>query len=196
MSQLTSTAAITLVTGNAGKAREVESILGHPVERLDIDLPEIQALDVADVVEQKARAAFAVAGQPVMVEDTGLSLAALNGLPGALVRWFVTGVGPAGIAALIPPGADRTATARTAIAWCDGTDVHVFTGDVNGTILEAPRGTGGFGWDPIFLPDGATGTFAELDLAEKNRFSMRRIALDRFRAALLTSAADSQGTIE
>ncbi|HEV2529838.1 MAG TPA: non-canonical purine NTP pyrophosphatase [Thermomicrobiales bacterium] len=185
MSRLTTTTTLLLVTGNVGKAREFESILGHPVERLDIDLPEIQALNVADVVEHKARAAFAVAGRPVMVEDTGLSLAALNGLPGALIRWFVGGVGPAGICALIPPGADRSATARTAIGWCDGGDVRVFTGEIAGTILHAPRGTGGFGWDPAFLPDGASGTFAELELGEKNRFSMRRIALDQFRAALL-----------
>ena len=185
MTRLSTTTGLLLVTGNAGKAGEVERILGHPVERLDIDLPEIQAIDVADVVEQKARAAFAVAGRPVMVEDTGLSLVSLNGLPGALVRWFVAGIGPAGICTLIPPGADRSATARTAIAWCDGDNVRVFVGEVRGSITGAPRGSGGFGWDPVFVPDGAGGTFAELDTAEKNRFSMRRIALDRFRAAML-----------
>ncbi len=74
------------VTGNAGKAREVAAILGTAVERLDLELPEIQALDVAEVVRHKAATAFARAGRPVVVEDTGLYLDALGGLPGALVR--------------------------------------------------------------------------------------------------------------
>ena len=105
---------IVFVSGNAGKAREVEAILGTPVERLPLDLPEIQALDVAEVVRHKALEAFAAAGRPVLVEDTGLYVDALGGLPGALVKWFLQTVGPAGICAMLPAGAPRGATARTA----------------------------------------------------------------------------------
>jgi len=169
------------VSGNAGKAREVEAILGFPVERLDLDLPEIQALDVAEVARYKAQAAFAHAGRPVIVEDTGLYLDALGGLPGALVRWFLATVGPAGICALLPPGADRSARARTAVAFCDGGTVDVFVGETAGTITTAPRGDGGFGWDPIFRPSGGSGTFAEMDAAEKAAHSMRRRALEGLR---------------
>jgi non-canonical purine NTP pyrophosphatase (RdgB/HAM1 family) len=119
-----------------------------------------------------------------MVEDTGLYLNALHGLPGALVRWFLVTIGPGGICALIPAGADRGATARTAVALCDGEDVEIFVGETRGAIAPTPAGAGGFGWDPIFLPLGASRTFAEMDQTEKNVYSMRRQALERLRARL------------
>ena len=175
------TAPLLFVSSNAGKAREVEAILGAAVERLDLDLPEIQALDPAEVARHKALAAFARTGRPVVVEDTGLAIAALGGLPGALVRWFLATVGPAGICAMIPPGADRAATARTAVATCDRAGVAVFLGETQGEIASEPVGTGGFGWDPIFRPAGTTRTFAEMEEAEKDAHSMRQRALERLR---------------
>lgn len=169
------------VTSNPGKVREAEAILGHPIEQLALDLPEIQALDVDEVVREKARAAFAVANRPVMVEDTGLSIDALRGLPGALVRWFLLTIGTAGIAALIPSGVARGARATTAVAVCDGTTVDVFVGETAGEIVLHPAGEAGFGWDSLFRPTGATRTFAQMDLPEKNVFSMRRQALLQLR---------------
>ena len=118
------------------------------------------------------------------MEDTGLSIAALGGLPGALVRWFLVTVGPGGICALIPPGASRAATARTAVAWCDGDSVEVLTGETAGQITAEPRGDGGFGWDAIFQPNGSPRTFAEMDQAERDRFSMRRRAIEQLRDRL------------
>jgi XTP/dITP diphosphohydrolase len=176
---------VLFVTGNAGKVREVEAILGTPVEQIDLDLPEIQALDVEEVVRHKAQAAFARVRRPVMVEDTGLYVEALRGLPGALVKWFLTTIGPAGICDLIPAGADRGALARTAVAVCDGETVEIFTGETRGVIVRAPVGSGGFGWDPIFRPFGASGTFGQMDQAEKNIYSMRRLALERLKARLV-----------
>ena len=172
------------VSSNEGKAREVAAILGAAVARLDLDLPEIQALDVAEVARHKAAAAFARVGRPVVVEDTGLALDALGGLPGALVRWFLATIGPDGICRLVPPTGDRAATARTAVAYCDGRGVEVFVGETRGAIVAAPAGAGGFGWDPIFRPDGATRTFAEMDDADKAAFSMRRRALEHLRDRL------------
>jgi non-canonical purine NTP pyrophosphatase (RdgB/HAM1 family) len=172
------------VSGNAGKAREVAAILGFPLERLEADIPEIQALDVAEVVQAKALAAFELAGRPVLVEDTGLYITALHGLPGALVKWFLATVGPGGICDMLPPGVPRTAIARTAVALHDGSTVTVITGEIPGQITTSPRGTLGFGWDPIFQPDGASGTFAELSQDDKNRFSMRRTALEQLRRVL------------
>ena len=180
------------VTGNAGKAREIAAILGTAVERLDLELPEIQALDVAEVARHKAKTAYARVGRPVIVEDTGLYIDALGGLPGALVRWFLATIGPAGLCALVPPSADRTARARTAVAYCDGGEVEVVVGETRGVIVAAPIGAGGFGWDPVFRPDGAAGTFAELGAAEKDAFSMRRQALARLRARL-RAAAERRG---
>lgn len=169
------------VSSNAGKIGEVEVILGRPVERLDLDLPEIQALDVDEVARHKALTAFERAGRPVVVEDTGLYIEALGGLPGALVRWFLGTIGAGGICDLIPRGADRAARARTAVAYCEGGAVEVFSGETQGAIVAAPAGRGGFGWDPIFRPAGASRTFAEMEMAEKTVYSMRRQALERLR---------------
>ena len=178
------TAIPVFVSSNTGKVREVEAILGVPIEQFDLDLPEIQALDVADVAREKALAAYRHTGRPVFVEDTGLSIAALGGLPGALVRWFLATVGPVGICALIPAGASRAATARTAVAWCDGDSVDVLIGETAGRVTAEPRGSGGFGWDAIFQPDGSPRTFAEMDRAERDRFSMRRRAIEQRRDRL------------
>ena len=172
------------VSSNAGKVREVEAILGFPVEQLALDLPEIQALDVEAVVRAKALTAFARAGRPVVVEDTGLYIDALGGLPGALVKWFLVTIGPEGICALIPPDVDRGARARTAVALCAGETVEILSGETRGEIARRPAGAGGFGWDPIFRPDGAARTFAEMDQQEKNRYSMRRKALEQVRERL------------
>ena len=172
------------VSGNAGKVREVEAIVGTPVERLELDLPEIQALDVEEVARQKALTAFARARRPVVVDDTGLYIEALGGLPGALARWFLATIGTGGICGLIPRDADRTARGRTAVAYCDGDGVEVFAGETRGVIVPAPVGVGGFGWDPIFRPDGASGTFAEMGMTEKMAHSMRRRAVERLRDRL------------
>ena len=86
-----------VVSSNDGKVREIEAMLGSPVERVDLDIPEIQALDVEAVVRQKALVAYERVGRAVVVEDTGLALDALGGLPGALVRWFLETLGPGGI---------------------------------------------------------------------------------------------------
>ena len=176
------------VSSNAGKAREVEAVLGTPVARLELDLPEIQALAVDEVARHKALTAFERTGRPVVVEDTGLYVEALRGLPGALVRWFLVTIGPGGICDLIPPGTDRAARARTAIAYCDGETLEVFPGETPGVIVPAPVGQGGFGWDSIFRPLGASGTFAEMDTAEKTLYSMRRQALERLRERIRSSA--------
>jgi non-canonical purine NTP pyrophosphatase (RdgB/HAM1 family) len=173
-----------VVSSNRGKAREIEAILGCPVERIDLDLTEIQALDVEVVARQKALAAYGHVARPVIVEDTGLTIDALRGLPGALVRWFLATVGAAGLCAMIPDGAERGATARTAVAWCDGDTVEVLVGETRGTIAPSPRGSRGFGWDAIFQPDGSARTFAEMDDAEKRHYSMRRRALEQLRPLL------------
>lgn len=174
------------VSSNPGKAREVAAILGTAVERLDLDLPEIQALDPAVVALAKAEAAFARTGRAVLVEDTGLHIDALGGLPGALVRWFLATVGPVGICAMVPAGADRAATARTAVALGGEGGVELFVGETRGEIAIEPAGQGGFGWDPVFRPAGAAKIFAEMDEAEKDAYSMRRRALESVRRRLAT----------
>jgi XTP/dITP diphosphohydrolase len=167
------------VTSNPGKATEAESHLGTTVEAVDYDYTEIQAPALAPIAERGAREAFdAVPGEdPVLVDDAGLFVDALDGFPGPYSSYVEERLGIERVFRLVADEADPSATFRTVLAYCDGETVRAFEGSVEGRIV-APRGAGGFGYDPIFERDGRT--FAELTTAEKNRVSHRGRALDAF----------------
>jgi XTP/dITP diphosphohydrolase len=173
----------TLVTQSLPKVEEFSRLLGWKIDHAHIDLPEVQSLDPAEVAGQKALEAYKMLGNvPVMVEDTGLSVQAWNGLPGALIKWFVTSVGPAGICRMLEPfSSPAAATAQTSVAVCDG-EIRVFSGKIDGRIATQPAGQKGFGWDSVFIPEGTNLTYAEMESEEKDRYSMRRIALEKLRA--------------
>ncbi|MFC0547088.1 non-canonical purine NTP pyrophosphatase [Kutzneria chonburiensis] len=175
---------ITLITGNEGKAREYSTLLGIQVEAVKADLIEVQSLDVVDVVTRKAEDAYAKLQRPVLVDDTGLSLTAWNGFPGALVAWCLSSVGPEGILEWAAAATDRSATVTTAIGYADADGVQVFIGSLNGTIATERRGGGGFGYDSIFVPDNSGLTFAEMSADQKNAISHRRLAVDKLREVL------------
>ena len=176
---------LVFVTSNAGKLREAAAVLGRELDHLDLDLPEIQTLDLAEVVRDKARRAWQATERPVLVEDTGLELRALGGFPGPLVRWLLASVGPAGICRIAGCFGDRGAVARCLVCAVDGSEEILGEGVVEGAIAEAPRGTGGFGWDTVFVPsDGDGRTFGEMSEKEKNRISHRRRAFVALREAL------------
>jgi XTP/dITP diphosphohydrolase len=171
----------TFITSSANKLAEVERILGRPLTQASLPLEEIQAIDLEPVVRHKAHQAYARLGRPVLVEDTGLAFTAWNGLPGALIKWFLTALGPNGICKLLCDETNRAATATTLFGYDNGMEYCVFAGTVSGVIAETPRGTNGFGWDAIFQPLGSDRTFAEMAPEEKDRFSMRRLALEQLR---------------
>ncbi len=168
-------------TKNPNKLREVNEILGKKLQQIEVELFEPQGLNVAKVVEEKAIDAFHKIGKPVIVEDTGLEFSAWNGLPGALIKWFMEAVGNDGILKMFQGETNRQATAKTAIGFYDGTKCHVFLGEARGTIPTEIRGQSGFGWDPIFIPDGYKKSFAEMTAEEKNAISMRKLALLRLK---------------
>jgi XTP/dITP diphosphohydrolase len=175
------------VTSNPNKAREAAEILGVEMRSVGLDLPELQALDVAQVAVAKAAAARATLGDPdspVLVEDSGLVIDAWNGLPGALTKWFLRSVGNEGLLKMLSGEENRSARAvcAVAIALADGS-VRVFVGEVEGNVAPEPRGSGGFGWDPIFVPEGHTETYAELG-PRKHEVSHRARALEAARQAL------------
>ena len=96
--------------------------------------------------------AYAQLGQPVLVDDTGLAVHAWNGLPGALVAWFLDTVGLQGILDMAAGITDRRATATSALGYADATGARVFQGTMDGTLATEPRGTSGFGYDPRLRP--------------------------------------------
>jgi XTP/dITP diphosphohydrolase len=172
------------VTTNEHKRREVQRILGVELECAAPDVPEVQALDFAEVAARKARSAYEELGRPhcpVLVEDSGLVIRAWNGLPGALTKWFLSSVGNEGLLKMLG-GGDRRASAVCAVAVANrGGEVRVFRGEVEGSIASEPRGEGGFGWDPIFVPDGSELTYAQMGDAKKNEDSHRARAFRQVR---------------
>ncbi|HZI67822.1 MAG TPA: non-canonical purine NTP pyrophosphatase [Thermoanaerobaculia bacterium] len=160
------------MTGRPEKALEAQR-LGFPLERVDLDLPEPQALEPAQVAEAKARAAFERLGRAVLVEDSGLAVEAWGGFPGALVKWLEKSARLEGIARMLDPFPDRSARAVCAIVYFDGEILHAARGVAEGSIAPSPRGTEGFGWDALFVPEGGNRTFAEMTPAEKDRSSHR-----------------------
>ncbi len=176
---------LVFVTSNDGKLREAEAVLGRSLDHHALDLPEIQSLDLEEVVRGKAASAWEELGRPVLVEDTGLELAGLGGFPGPLVRWLLTSVGPEGICRIAHCFSNPRATARCLICATDGTAEVFGEGVVDGLIAEAPRGPGGFGWDSAFIPSGSDGrTYGEMSEEEKNLISHRRKAFIALRDAL------------
>lgn len=147
--------------------------MGFAVERLDLDLPEPQSLDCAEVADAKVRAAYERLRRPVLVEDSGLEVLAWGGFPGALVKWLEKSAGFAAIPRMLDPFPDRRARAVCAIACFDGGRIVSALGVTPGSIANEARGSAGFGWDPIFVPEGFDRTYAELPPEEKDRVSHR-----------------------
>ena len=171
------------ITGNKGKLAEVQSILGN-VEALDIDLPEIQSLDAHEIIKAKLEEAQKHQVGEFIVEDNSLYLDALNGLPGPFIKWFLKTIGNEGLYKLAASFGNFNAEAKVIIGYSNSAgEISFFEGNTKGTIVPA-RGSEGFGWDPIFQPEGYDKTFAELTPEEKNSFSMRRIAVERLKQFL------------
>lgn len=176
------------ITGNAGKAREAAeklAPLGIEVEALPVPTVEIQADTLEEVARAKAEVLRPLVPRPFFVEDAGLFVDALRGFPGVYSAHAYRTLGNAGLLRLLPARTERTARFRAVIAYvADEGEPRLFAGECEGRIAPRPRGTQGFGFDPIFLPKGARKTFAELSTDGKSRISHRGRALDALAAHL------------
>ncbi len=168
------------VTGNEHKHREAEAILGRPLDRVALDLPEIQAATTREVALIKARAAFASLRRPVIIEDAGFELVALAGFPGPFIKYWEQLGGLVSICRAVDGLGDRSCVAVCVLGLCDETGPRVVEGRIAGSVAAAPRGDQGFGWDAIFIPEGHERTFGEMTASEKSAISHRRRAWDAF----------------
>ncbi len=178
---------VIFATTNKNKVEEAKRILKMQIEGLELpEVLEIQSLNIKSVVENKASQYFAKIQKPLFVEDSALEFSALNGLPGTYINDFCKSIGNAGLLKLLDGYSSRVAKAITAISYVDSTGkISTFIGTITGTISIKESGQNGFGWDPIFIPDGFSKTFAEMDSLEKDKISMRKIALENLRDYLL-----------
>lgn len=188
-----------IASHNPGKAREIAELLAPfgvavvSAAALGLSEPEETGRTFAENAELKARAAAKAAGLPALADDSGLEVAALRGAPGThSARW----AGPTKdfaaamrkIEAALKGQNDRAAhfTCALALAWPDG-HCDVFEGRVDGHLVWPPRGSHGFGYDPIFVPEGFAQTFGEMEPAAKHAISHRA---DAFRKLVTACFAE------
>ncbi len=162
-----------LVTGNPGKLAEARRLAGPGLGAVEIDLPEIQSLDLLEVLRHKGDEAWRRLRRPLVVEEAGLDLAALGGFPGPLVRWMLEAAGAEALARVGLALGNPRAVARAALYYRDSERTLIVEGATAGTLVLPARGGHGFGWDPVFLPEGGDRTFGELTPGEKDARSHR-----------------------
>lgn len=191
---------LVIASHNPGKVREIRALLApygiEPVSAADLDLPEPEETGTTFVAnaELKARQAADLSGLPALADDSGLCVDALNGDPGIFsARWAGEtkdfGEAMRRIEAKLNeagPDASRDAhfVCALAVAWPDG-HVEWFEGRVEGQLVWPPRGDNGFGYDPMFVRDGDSATFGELDPDVKHSISHRADAFAQLVAAVL-----------
>ena len=179
---------LVFATNNQHKIKEVTHLLPAELQLISLkdiesedDLPET-GVKLEDNARQKARYVHDKFGVDCFADDTGLEIEALNGRPGVYSARYA---GPACIAeenvqkvlTELQGVQNRKARFRTVIALYLGDQEYIFEGSIEGRITESPAGSNGFGYDPVFIPEGEQRTFAEMSLEEKNRFSHRSNAI-------------------
>ena len=172
-SPLTVSEPYVFVTSNPDKLAEARRLAGPRLEGVELDLPEIQSLDMSTVLREKFNEAWRRLKRPLVVEESGLELAALGGFPGPLVKWMLQAAGAERIARIGVALGDPRARARCLLLYRDRKGVVLATGLAQGSLVLPPRGDHGFGFDPVFLPTGGSRTFGELSGAEKDLVSHR-----------------------
>jgi XTP/dITP diphosphohydrolase len=180
-----------VVTTNDGKFREFLEVLSSPeiiITRLNREYPEIQADSLEEVVEFGAHWLKGKARTPFVIDDSGLFIGGLRGFPGVYSSHAYKTVGNEGILRLMEGRTNRKAYFKTVIGLFNGGNLRIFVGTRRGSITETPRGSNGFGFDPIFCPSGSGRTFAEMTTSEKNEISHRGIALRKLKRSLALDA--------
>ncbi len=174
---------VSYITSNPDKAAHMTRLLGREIKPVTITIPEIQSLDLNEVVKEKAKAAFDILQQPLFVDDVSLQIDSLGKLPGPFIKFFLSEIGAQGICDIIDAN-NRKAIGQAALGFHDGNTVHVFYGEVVGSIARNQAGNNGFGWDRLFIPDGHSITRGEMQNDAYDKTSPRRIALEKFKVFL------------
>jgi len=183
---------LVFATNNLHKLEEVRAILGESVVLLSLNDIECRAdiPETSDTLEGnallKARYVAENFGYDCFADDTGLEVGALNNAPGVFSARYAgenkdSAANMKKVLTELTGKTDRSARFRTVVAFIGNGKEFLFDGTVNGKIIETPRGQAGFGYDPIFVPDGFSDTFAEMNSEEKNRISHRARAVNKFK---------------
>lgn len=178
---------ITFITGNQHKVDYLAKWLNIEVPHQKVDMDEIQSLDIREVVEHKVRQAYEIVGKPVLVEDVSLTFTALGRLPGTYIKWFLEELGLDGLCKLANGLEHRGAECAIVYALFDGQTIEYFGAHQNGTISSSPKGTGGFGWNAVFIPEGSDITYGEMDEDMFAKWNIRAHAIEKLKEYLTNS---------
>ncbi len=193
---------LVFASNNKHKIKEINDILGSDFHLLSLgnikmeeDIPEDEDTLEGNALA-KARYIHSATGLDVFADDTGLEVSYLDGQPGVHSARFAgpekdSGANIDKLLLLLGSTDNREARFRTVIALISGGREYLFEGTVNGTIIRDKRGNKGFGYDPVFIPDGYNMTFAEMSLPEKNKISHRAIAFKKLKEFLAGNQLDS-----
>lgn len=186
---------LVFASNNPYKIKEIGSIIGEDITLLSLgdlkiseDIPENEATLEGNALV-KARHVHMLTGRNVFADDTGLETEALNGLPGVHSARFAgedkdSSANIDKLQGMLEGTDNRKARFRTVIALILDNREYLFEGTVSGQIIRERRGSEGFGYDPVFIPDGESRTFAEMNLEEKNKLSHRARAFMKLREFL------------
>jgi XTP/dITP diphosphohydrolase len=187
---------IIFASNNLNKIREINNILGNSFTLLSLrdidineDIPENEMTLEGNAL-YKASYIYKASGKNVFADDTGLEVEALNGRPGVhSARFAGENKDPDAniekLLSMLEKETNRNARFRTVIALILNGKEYLFEGTVTGKIIKERKGNQGFGYDPVFIPDGKSVTFAEMDIEEKNMISHRARAFEKLRHFLL-----------
>ncbi|MFH0978381.1 MAG: non-canonical purine NTP pyrophosphatase [Candidatus Woesearchaeota archaeon] len=168
---------IYFITQNRGKFAQAKKIIPE-LELMEIDLPEIQHIDQHEIIKAKLEEARKHHKGRFVVDDTSLSLQCLNGLPGPLIKWFIKTIGLDGLYKIADKLGNDRAEACVSLGYFDGNEIIFFDHKVKGRIVK-PRGSSGFGWDPIFQPEGFDVTYGEMEGEPIDKAHIRMMAFRR-----------------
>ena len=179
---------IYFATSNLSKFAEAEAFMKKrcpaiTLSHFGFSYNEIRSDSLEDIARDAAEEAHRRCAKPVFVEDSGLFINALSGFPGAYSGWVQKKLGNIGILKLLDRAKDRSAYFEACIAYHDGTRISCFAGKCAGSISEKALGKNGFGYDPIFVPEGMVQTFAQ-NIELKNNLSHRYKSLLEFSKSL------------
>ncbi len=180
---------LVFVTNNPHKVEEVQNVLGDKIKILTLkdvnffeDIPET-GQTIEENALQKARYFYQKTHRDCFADDTGFEVEALNGLPGVHSARFASDhdfeKNMFKVLELMQDKTNRKARFRTVIALILNGKEYLFEGIVNGYVTQQPLGSNGFGYDPIFVPDGYSQTFAQMSLEQKNKISHRARAVEK-----------------
>lgn len=174
---------LVIITTNKHKIAELTPLFEEfevSFDTSDHEKMEVRSDNVETIALEAAKHAFGILQRPLVVDDTGLFIDALKGFPRAYPAFVLETIGLQGILRLLDGVSDRRARFVTAVGYSDGIQNLTFVGEMRGTIPETPIGAGGFGYDPIFVPEGMSCTYAQLSKDEKVSISHRSRAFRQF----------------